>query len=1195
MSYKHVFIYQWVGEDVNGEFIVRGFGVNKKGEDVYLHVRNFMPWLSLETKSKSRSYISNMMEMIFKGEKVCHIMDFRNQKKLYFDGNQKLFRFYPLLFDSMETRKKVYFRLKTYREKYESYKWLKIHEYEASPLLQFLCKYNLPSCGWIEVCEILQKSHLDKFTRYSKEYTVDRKALKPIPNDFSVPSMRCLSFDLETYSSNELKLPNYNLHTDVIFQIGVSILEQSGQVKNILFTLSPKPITVSNTETKVFPTERELLLDFCKFVKIFNPHVMFGYNIFGFDIPYLYHRCRQKKIAVEEIGMPADGQRPAVYKEIKWSSSAYSVQEFHFLDFLGRISIDLLPVVKRDYKLNNYKLATVSTFFLGETKDPLTVKDIFEAYRIGVLGGNLKKIKTCGKYCVQDARLVMSLYQKLQIWIGLQEMAKICNVGIMTLYTQGQQIKVFSQVYKKCLSENRMVDSFDCLDIPNHIPFTFDNYCGAFVFPPIPGKYEWVIPFDFTSLYPTTLIAYNIDYSTLVTDQSVPDSECHLIRWKENDQEYFFRFRKEPLGVIPSLLQSLLHQRNMTKKELKNTKDDVMKIVLNERQKAYKVSANSMYGAMGVTRGYLPFLPGAMCTTAMGRESIQRAAAFVQEKHGGDIIYGDSVEKNCVLYIQYAEKDVRIHSIEDYFQMFGKIKSPFQQFKILDTSLHQKERIDIKSDHKIFTHRGWAKIIRVIRHKCNKTLYKIYTSSGSVTVTEDHSLLLKNGNCIQPSTITVNEHQLMTIECPNEISDNLVYQKESWDGFFTQQNGKVCFDSNMNERYMAYIFFYFQKHFPNCKYVFKNDIYYLDLFNKEYNFPTGLVLKIEQLPPVEDFVYDIETEYGSFHAGNGNLIVKNTDSIYCHFPNYHNPKKVWKKAKDTEKEFLDIFPPPMKLLFEEKIYRDFLILTKKRYMAYTCDENGTIDDKMTIRGVLLARRDNCLWIRTFYETIVRLIMETKSVQFQTIVDKINDDILKLLHWDTSNTDIHQFIITKTLNEDYKVKPLDVDEKKARKRLQDLNIDLPPTKAPWKSYISHFNKEIDKGKSSCTTIQEYIHRSKPAHVQLALRMEKRGLPISTGSRMEFVIVQHHTDPNGKLMEKMEDPTYFCQHCDILRLDRLYYVKSIVMPLDQLIETVFKKKNVVKSIYDHHCKHAKFINQWNEKNNARLTLFSQPKTG
>ena len=65
--------------------------------------------------------------------------------------------------------------------------------------------------------------------------------------------------------------------------------------------------------------------------------------------------------------------------------------------------VDLLPIVKRDYKLNNYKLKTVSTFFLGETKDPITVKDIFEAYRIGVLGGKTKKVMVCAKYCVQSA------------------------------------------------------------------------------------------------------------------------------------------------------------------------------------------------------------------------------------------------------------------------------------------------------------------------------------------------------------------------------------------------------------------------------------------------------------------------------------------------------------------------------------------------------------------------------------------------------------------------------------------------------------------------------------------------------------------------------------------------------------------------------------------------------------------------
>ena len=328
----------------------------------------------------------------------------------------------------------------------------------------------------------------------------------------------------------------------------------------------------------------------------------------------------------------------------------------------------------------------------------MTVKQIFEAYRLGFLGGKTKKILTCAKYCVQDARLVLLLFEKIQCWIGLIEMARICNVGIMTLYTQGQQIKVFSQVYKKCFEENRLVDSFHSLDIPSNISFTFDNYCGAFVFPPIPGKYKWVIPFDFTSLYPTTIIAYNIDYSTLVTDENVPDELCNVVEWKEGDNNYKFRFIKEPMGVIPSLLQSLLQQRNITKKLLKATKDDLLKNVLDKRQLAYKVSANSMYGAMGVQRGYLPFLPGAMCTTAKGRESIQKAAEFVQKEHFGKIIYGDSVDKNTTIYIKI-NNDIRLYTIEEYFQLNSKYVEPYPQFKPEDETLKMKEQVVFQKNY----------------------------------------------------------------------------------------------------------------------------------------------------------------------------------------------------------------------------------------------------------------------------------------------------------------------------------------------------------------------------------------------------------------------------------------------------------------------------------------------------------------
>ena len=55
-----------------------------------------------------------------------------------------------------------------------------------------------------------------------------------------------------------------------------------------------------------------------------------------------------------------------------------------------------------------------------------------------------------------------------------------------------------------------------------------------YVFKPVPGVYDNIVPFDFASLYPTTIIAYNIDYSTLVQDRHVPDSHCHVIEWEDH-------------------------------------------------------------------------------------------------------------------------------------------------------------------------------------------------------------------------------------------------------------------------------------------------------------------------------------------------------------------------------------------------------------------------------------------------------------------------------------------------------------------------------------------------------------------------------------------------------------------------------------------------------------------------------------
>jgi hypothetical protein len=117
-----------------------------------------------------------------------------------------------------------------------------------------------------------------------------------------------------------------------------------------------------------------------------------------------------------------------------------------------------------------------------------------------------------------------------------------------------------------------------------------------------------------------------------------------------------YRFLKEPKGVIPTILQNLLDARANTRKIMKNNKKEILLLednkdkikdlkllnnVLDKRQLAYKISANSMYGAMGVKKGYLPFMAGAMVTTYMGRTNIEIVAKVIPEKYGGELVYGD--------------------------------------------------------------------------------------------------------------------------------------------------------------------------------------------------------------------------------------------------------------------------------------------------------------------------------------------------------------------------------------------------------------------------------------------------------------------------------------------------------------------------------------------------------------------------
>jgi DNA polymerase elongation subunit (family B) len=632
---------------------------------------------------------------------------------------------FPFLLCSFTTLKDAKFNLPNRfknKQRIDGLGYLKfnVHGQDACPRLQLTSKYNLPTAGWIKFKGTEIHNEDDKFTTFgTREFMVDLTDKKFKTSELicrsektTVPKPLILSFDLEVNSEDGVTFPKATRPGDAVFQISCVFSRLgSGIYDKYLLSLGNPIEKIVGATILSYSTEKKLLMGYRDLINEKNPNVIIGYNIFNFDIPYLMDRTNHKSIYPEWSQQGFAKGKCGIPREIKWSSSAYKNQEFKFLDCEGRLYIDLLPVVQRDFKLNDYKLKTVSTHFIGETKDDLEPKSIFRCYREGTKDNSEKAsnyMSICGKYCMQDSLLVLKLMEKLNVWYGLSEMAVVCNVPMITLFTKGQQIKVYSNLYKYCL-ENKIVPEKDGYNVSEN-----ERYVGAYVFPPKPGLYENVVSLDFSSLYPSLIIAYNIDYSTCAFDPTIPDKLCHVMEWEDHisckhdpkviekikltktidkltskkgyDKNQVsilrkqrsnitkslnknimcdkrkYRFLKtteeypEFKGVLPTIVQSLLDSRKETRKEMGRLKTDLKTIkdeqerkevettisILNQRQLAYKVSANSMYGITGVKAGMLPFMPVAMSITYMGRENILKAAAYGKEKFNGELIYIDT-------------------------------------------------------------------------------------------------------------------------------------------------------------------------------------------------------------------------------------------------------------------------------------------------------------------------------------------------------------------------------------------------------------------------------------------------------------------------------------------------------------------------------------------------------------------------
>jgi DNA polymerase delta subunit 1 len=249
-------------------------------------------------------------------------------------------------------------------------------------------------------------------------------------------------------------------------------------------------------------------------------------------------------------------------------------------------------------------------------------------------------------YCLKDAYLPQRLLDKLMCLVNYTEMARVTGVPFNFLLSRGQQVRFLSQLFRKALEQN--------LVIPDeaHSGGADGDYEGATVIEPKRGYYQMPIAtLDFASLYPSIMQAHNLCYTTLLNADIV--TKLNL----KKDEDYIqtpngdlFCTAKVRKGLLSQILEELLGARKRAKKDLAIETDPFKKAVLNGRQLALKVSANSVYGLTGATNGKLPCLAIASSTTSFGRQMIEKTKAEVEAKytiangysHDAEVVYGDT-------------------------------------------------------------------------------------------------------------------------------------------------------------------------------------------------------------------------------------------------------------------------------------------------------------------------------------------------------------------------------------------------------------------------------------------------------------------------------------------------------------------------------------------------------------------------
>src|SRR3989442_7991224 len=447
-----------------------------------------------------------------------------------------------------------------------------------------------------------------------------------------------------------------------------------------------------------------------------NPDFVLSFEGNSIDWPYLVKRSSNTK---SPLRVGRDGGPP--------HQSLYG----HY-SLIGRANVDLLNFAEDLYEVKNKTIENVAKYLGIESsnQEPIDETAYFDYW------SKPEQRKMLVKHVEEETEIILK--------IGQEAIDYVIQMSALSGLPPDQVIAaaVGFRVDNYLMMETHKLGQL----IPSRTEQPIIPYKGAIVLEPRVGLHDNVASLDFSSMYPSLMIKYNISPDTLV------------IRKEEDDvfevPEVKHRFRKNPSGFYRIVLTKLIETRKTTKAELKRTApNDSRNPLLNAREKAVKVMTNAVYGYAGWGGARWYAKEGAESAAALGRETINRAITLAKSL-GLSVFYGDTDS----LFVNYDEKLVQSFQAEIEHQLGLEINLSEVYKRILFTEA-KKKYAGLRTDGQIdivgleAVRGDWSNLAREVQNTVLRMVLEDANPSRASAYVQDLTSNLKSKNLPLPSFI----------------------------------------------------------------------------------------------------------------------------------------------------------------------------------------------------------------------------------------------------------------------------------------------------------------------------------------------------------------------------------------------------------------------------------------------------------